>query len=63
MDDKKEYSTHSVIILLNKLQRFDLTNYREGEYGIDTERENNDNGEYVDSYEIDDLINKLKSTL
>ena len=54
---------HSVISRLKKLQRFDLVNYREGEYGIDTEREENDNGDYIDAYKIDVLIKDLTNGL
>lgn len=52
-----------VISRLQKLQRFDLANYRDGEYGIDTEREENDNGNYIDAYEIDLLIKDLTNGL
>ena len=54
---------HVVISRLQKLQRFDLANYRDGEYGIDTEREENDNGNYIDAYEIDLLIKDLTNGL
>ncbi|MEM0173596.1 MAG: hypothetical protein QXI16_03715 [Sulfolobaceae archaeon] len=56
-------ANHVVINRLQKLQRFDLANYRNGEYGIDTEREENDNGDYIDAYEIGLLIKELTNGL
>jgi hypothetical protein len=38
-----------VIIRLKSISRFNLINYREGEFGIDTEREYDCNGDYIDS--------------
>ena len=52
-----------IITRLQKLQRFDLDNYREGEYDIETEREEKEDGEYVDAYEIDRLIKDLTNGL
>ena len=69
MEQNKELSTdkqcdiHGVISRLQRLKRFDLANYRNGEYGIDTEREENDNGDYIDAYEIDVLIKELTNGL
>jgi len=60
---EKQCDIHVFISRLKKLQRFDLANYRDGEYGIDTEREENDNGDYIDSYEIDVLIKDLTNGL
>lgn len=60
---EKQCDIHVVISRLQKLQRFDLANYRDGEYGIYTEREENDNGDYIDSYEIDLLIKDLTNGL
>ena len=53
--ETKQCDIHVVISRLQKLKRFDLANYRDGEYGIDTEREENDNGDYIDAYEINFL--------
>jgi len=61
--ENKQCDIHVVISRLQKLQRFDLANYRDGEYGIDTEREENDNGDYIDAYEIDLLIKDLTNGL
>jgi hypothetical protein len=61
--ESKQCDIHVVISRLQKLQRFDLANYREGEFGIDTEREENDNGDYIDAYEIDLLIKDLTNGL
>ena len=60
---EKQCDIHFVISLLQKIQRFDLVNYRAGEYGIDTEREENDNGNYIDAYDIDVLIKDLTNEL
>lgn len=61
--ETKQCDIHVVISRLQKIQRFDLANYRDGEYGIDTEREENDNGDYIDAYEIDLLIKDLTNGL
>ena len=52
-----------VISRLKSIRRFNLANYREGEFGIDTEREYDNNGDYIDSYEIDDIILDLENGL
>ena len=52
-----------VISRLKSIRRFNLANYREGEFGIDTEREYDCNGDYVDSYEIDEVISELENGL
>ena len=52
-----------VISRLKSIRRFNLANYREGEYGIDTEREYYGDGDYIDSYEIDDVIRELENGL
>jgi hypothetical protein len=49
-----------VLSRLKSIRRFNLYNYREGEFGIDTEREYDCNGDYIDSYEIDDIISELE---
>ena len=59
LSTEKQCDIHFIISRLQKIQRFDLVNYREGEYGIDTEREENDNGNYIDAYDIDALIKEL----
>jgi len=53
----------NVISRLKSIRRFNLANYREGEFGIDTEREYDGNGDYIDSYEIDDVIRELENGL
>jgi hypothetical protein len=52
-----------VISRLQKIQRFDLAYYRDGEYGIDAERDENDYGDYIDAYEINLLIKDLTNGL
>jgi hypothetical protein len=52
-----------VISLLKSIRRFNLANYREGEFGIDTEREYDCNGDYIDSYKIDEVISELENGL
>ncbi len=52
-----------IISRLKSIRRFNLANYREGEFGIDTEREYDCNGDYIDSYEIDEVISELKNGL
>jgi hypothetical protein len=52
-----------VISRLKSIRRFNLANYREGEFGIDTEREYDCNGDYIDSYEIDEVISELENGL
>ena len=52
---------NTIINKLKLLSRFNLDHYREGNYGIDTERRyDQDNGDYIDSYEIDELIKQLE---
>ena len=53
----------AVISRLKSIRRFNLANYREGDFGIDTEREYDGNGDYIDSYEIDTLIKELSNYL
>jgi hypothetical protein len=53
----------AVISRLKSIRRFNLAHYREGEYGIDTEREYDCNGDYIDSYEIDEVIRELENGL
>ena len=59
--DELESKIKETIEKLISIERFDLANYRDGEYGIDTEREFNDSGAYIDSYEIDKIIYELKN--
>jgi hypothetical protein len=49
-----------IVNRLKSIRRFNLENYREGEFGIDTERKYNCNGDYIDSYEIDEIIRELE---
>lgn len=52
-----------VISRLKSIRRFNLEHYREGEYGIDTERNYDSNGDYIDSYVIDEIIRELENGL
>lgn len=56
-------SKGDVIGRLKSIRRFNLANYRDGEYGIETEREYDANGDYIDSYEIDEVIRELENGL
>jgi hypothetical protein len=60
---KPQLNIDAVISRLKLIRRFNLANYREGEYGIDTEREYDGNGDYIDSYEIDNVIRELENGL
>lgn len=53
----------AVISRLKSIRRFNLAHYREGEFSIDTEREYDGDGDYIDSYEIDDVIRELENGL
>ena len=52
-----------VIARLRSIRRYDLDIYRDGEFGIDKERRYEADGGYVDSEEIDDIINILEKQL
>lgn len=60
---KPQLNIGAVISRLKSIRRFNLANYREGEFGIDTEREYDCNGDYIDSYEIDEVISELEKGL
>jgi hypothetical protein len=60
---KPQLNIGAVISRLKSIRRFNLANYRDGEFGIDTEREYDCNGDYIDSYEIDDVIQELENGL
>jgi hypothetical protein len=60
---KQQLNIGAVISRLKSIRRFNLANYREGEFGIDTEREYDCNGDYIDSYEIDEVISELENGL
>ena len=60
---KPQLNIGAVISRLKSIRRFNLANYRDGEYGIDTEREYDSNGDYIDSYEIDDVIREMENGL
>lgn len=51
------------IQMLRNIDRFDLCNYRNGEFGIDTEKSLNLQGEYIDSCDVDQIIEYLESKL
>jgi hypothetical protein len=61
--ENPELNKAAVISRLKSIRRFNLAHYREGEYGIDTEREYDGNGDYIDSYEIDEVIRELENGL
>jgi hypothetical protein len=61
--EKPQLNIGAVISRLKSIRRFNLANYREGEFGIDTEREYECNGDYIDSYEIDEVISELENGL
>lgn len=52
-----------VINRLKSIRRFDLAHYKNGEFGIDVEREYNSNGDYIDYYEINDIVRDLENCL
>ncbi len=52
-----------VISLLRDIPRFNLTTYRVGDFETETERENDEQGDYIDAYEIDSLIRELTNGL
>ncbi len=58
-----DLSIKVIISRLKKIQRFDLCNYIMNEFVVETEREENDNGDYIDAYEIDVLIKDLTNGL
>jgi hypothetical protein len=60
---KPQLNIGAIISRLKSIRRFNLAHYREGEYGIDTEREHDGNGDYIDSYEIDEVIRELENGL
>jgi hypothetical protein len=60
---KQQLNIGAAISRLKSIRRFNLANYREGEFGIDTEREYDCNGDYIDSYEIDEVISELENGL
>ncbi len=59
----KNSDISDIINRLKLIQRFDLDNYRAGNFGIDTERSNNENGNYIDSCDIDTIIQELNQML
>lgn len=60
---RKALRIHDVISRLKSIKRFNLNHYRDGEYGIDTDVEYDDNGQYIDSYDLDVLIRELSNDL
>jgi hypothetical protein len=52
-----------VISRLRDIPRFNLSTYRIGDFETETERENDEQGEYIDAYEIEALIRELKNGL
>jgi hypothetical protein len=63
IEQLKNRSISTVVGRLKSIRRFNLAHYREGEYGIDTEREYDSNGDYIDSYEIYEVIRELENGL
>ncbi len=52
-----------VISLLRDIPRFNLITYRIGDFETETEREHDEQGDYIDAYEIEALIRELKNGL
>jgi hypothetical protein len=52
-----------VISRLMAIPRFNLSTYRIGDFETETERENDEQGDYIDAYEIDALIRELTNGL
>lgn len=50
-----------IIDRLKSLRKFNITNHREGEFNINTERNYDVDGDYIDSFEIDDIISDLEN--
>ena len=44
---------------LRSIPRFNINNYRDGEFGIDSERVSDANGDYIDSCELDIVIEQI----
>lgn len=69
LGNKQKADTHllsktnigDVMSRLKSIRRFNLAHYRDGEFGIETEQENCFNGDYIDSYEIDEIIRELEN--
>ncbi len=59
---KKELTIADIISRLKAIRRFNLSTYKAGEFSFDTEREYDDNGEYIDGFEIDSLIRELQTS-
>ncbi len=62
-ESEEKLNISDVISRLKSIRRFNLAHYRADEFGIDTEREYDGNGDYIDSYEIDDVIRDLENGL
>jgi len=52
-----------VISRLRYIPRFNLSTYRIGDFETETERENDEQGDYIDAYEIEALIRELRNGL
>lgn len=48
-----------LIELIRSIPRFNINNYRDGEFGIDSERVSDVNGDYIDSCELDIIIEQI----
>lgn len=48
-----------LIELIRSIPRFNINNYRDGEFGIDSERVSDANGDYIDSCELDIIIEQI----
>lgn len=62
-NEKENIVLSDVISRLKSIRRFNLTTYRIGDFGTEIEREYECNGDYIDSYEIDDVISELENSL
>lgn len=51
----------TVVDRLQSIRKFNLVNYRTGDYDVETEREYDDSGDYIESYDIDVLIRELET--
>lgn len=58
-----ELQTSDFIKRLRSIPRFNLATYRIGDFETETERQTDENGDYIDSYEIDDIIRELTNSL
>ena len=63
IDELEQLTIPAVISRLRDIPRFNLTTYRIGDFETETEREHDEQGDYIDAYEIEALIRELKNGL